>query len=214
MEIMMIQIGDLYLTAQQHKGFLDGTARDIKRLESELKNKEDILKETVLHKADLEWAYKYLDSLVKVESERFIRKLEEVLNYAMRVIFYDRNYTVDIIVEDNKRASIHLTYEDEEGNKISPDVKDVGVGVRTVIGVVLQILFISCYDVERLLIVDEGFSQLSENYAPKLFGLFDELSKSYGLKVLLITHDVNIEQYANKSYVIENHRSRLTSTDV
>lgn len=210
----MTQIGDLFLTAQQHKGFLDGTARDISRLEEELKRKEVELNETIHHKADLEWAYKYLDALVKVESERFIRKLEDVLNYAMRVIFYDRNYAVEIIVEDNKRASIHLVYEDEDGNKISPDVKDVGGGVRTVIGVILQILFISCYDVERVLIVDEGFSQLSENYAPKLFGLLNELSMSYGLKVLLITHDVNIEQYANKSYVIENHRSRLTSSEL
>ena len=208
----MTRIGDLFITAQQHKGFLDGTERDIHRLEQELKNKEAELKEIILHKADLEWSYKYLDALVKVESERFIRKLEDILNYAMQVIFYDRDYSIQIKVEDNKRASIHLVYKDEDGNEISPDVKDVGGGVRTVIGVVLQIIFITCYDVERILIVDEGFSQLSENYSPKLFGLLDELSKTYGLKVLLITHDANIEQYADKSYVIENHKSRLTSS--
>ena len=200
---------DLFLLAQKHKGLLDGTKQDIVRIRQELDVKEASLKVMREHRADMEWAYNYLDALVKNESNRFIKELEELLNSSVQTIFAERDYSVEIVVEDNKRASIHLKYVDEDGNEISPDVKDCGGGIRTVIGIILQVYFIFYSDVERVIFVDEGFSQVSSDFLPQLFGLLDELCKNNGLKLCLVTHDSRIMEYADKNYVVENNRVKL-----
>ena len=200
---------DLFLLAQKHKGLLDGTKQDIVRIRQELDAKEASLKVMREHRADMEWAYNYLDALVKNESNRFIKELEELLNSSVQTIFAERDYSVEIVVEDNKRASIHLKYVDEDGNEISPDVKDCGGGIRTVIGIILQVYFIFYSDVERVIFVDEGFSQVSSDFLPQLFGLLDELCKNNGLKLCLVTHDSRIMEYADKNYVVENNRVKL-----
>ena len=200
---------DLFLLAQKHKGLLDGTKQDIVRIRQELDAKEASLKVMREHRADMEWAYNYLDALVKNESNRFIKELEELLNSSVQTIFAERDYSVEIVVEDNKRASIHLKYVDEDGNEISPDIKDCGGGIRTVIGIILQVYFIFYSDVERVIFVDEGFSQVSSDFLPQLFGLLDELCKNNGLKLCLVTHDSRIMEYADKNYVVENNRVKL-----
>ena len=200
---------DLFLLAQKHKGLLDGIKQDIVRIRQELDAKEASLKVMREHRADMEWAYNYLDALVKNESNRFIKELEELLNSSVQTIFAERDYSVEIVVEDNKRASIHLKYVDEDGNEISPDVKDCGGGIRTVIGIILQVYFIFYSDVERVIFVDEGFSHVASDFLPQLFGLLDELCKNNGLKLCLVTHDSRIMEYADKNYVVENNRVKL-----
>lgn len=200
---------DLFLLAQKHKGLLDGTKQDIVRIRQELDEKEASLKAMRDHRSDMDWAYNYLDALVKNESNRFIKELEELLNSSVKTIFTERDYSVEIVVEENKRASIHLKYIDEDGNEISPDVKDCGGGLRTVIGIILQVYFIFYSDVERIIFVDEGFSQVSSDFLPQLFGLLDELCKNNGLKLCLITHDSRIMEYADKNYVVENNKVKL-----
>lgn len=205
----MRSIEELFAAAQKHKGLLDGTEQDILRIRKTLAEKEDELQRTRALHADMDWSYRYLDSLVKSESNRFIKQLEQTLNYGMKTIFDDRDYSVSIIVEDNKRASIHLVYEDEEGNTVSPDVRDsVGGGIKTVIGVLLQIYFIFFFSVEKIIFIDEGLGQLSSDYLPKLFGLLDELAKNNHLKIMLVTHDSRMTMYASRQYVVENHEAK------
>ena len=194
--------------AQKHKGLLEGTETDVQRLRLELEKKEQELQALTVWYGDMTCAYKYLDTLVKEESGRFISRLEGILNYGLKTIFDDRDYRAKIVVDDGKRAAIHLVYEDEDGNQISPDVKDCGGGIRTVVGLLLQVFFLFHYKVEKLLIVDEGLSQVSSEYLPNLFGLLDELAKKNHLKVLLITHDSRMTEYASKQYVVEANKTR------
>ncbi len=208
----MRQLDELFGLAQKHNGFLDGVNQDILRIRKDLAEKEKALQELQALHSDLDWSYRYLDSLVKTESNRFIGRLEEILNYGVKVIFDDKDYSIKITVEDNKRASLHLVYEDEDGNTVSPDVRDsVGGGVKTAIGVMLQVFFLFHYGCERLLILDEALSMLSSNYLQNMFSLLDELSRNNSLKILLITHDVRISDYASRQYVVENHRTKLVS---
>lgn len=205
----MSRLDEMMVVAQQHKGMLDATQADAIRLHNELKDKEKTLDELNVHHADLEFCYKYLDLLIKNESNRFIAELQKVLDSGVHTIFDDRDYAIDIVVEDNKRASIHLKYIDDEGNEISPDIRDCGGGIRTVVGLLMQIFFLFHYQVEKLLVVDEGLSMVSSEYLPNLFGLLDNLARNNHLKILLITHDERMKEYATKQYVVENNKAKL-----
>ena len=100
-------------------------------------------------------------------------------------------------------------YDDDNGNRISPDIKDCGGGIRTVVGLLLQIFFLFHYNVEKILIIDEGLSQVSSEYLPNLFGLVDALAKKNHLKVLLITHDSRMTEYASRQYIVDGNSAKL-----
>ena len=206
----MERLNELFLVAHRHKGLIDGTQQDILRIRDDLKITEKELQQLQVLHANMDWCYRYLDALVKSESNRFIKQLEELLNFGVKTIFDDRDYSVEIVTEENNRASIHLKYMDEDGNMISPDVRDsVGGGIKTVIAILLNIFFLFQYGITKLLILDEALSQLSSEYLPNLFGLLDELAKKNGLKLLLITHDDRMTEYASQQYIVEDHKAKL-----
>ncbi len=202
----MTQIDKLLARAQTHKGFLDGTEKDIACLRQKLSSKEEELKQLIDHHTDMQWCFEYLDTLVKTESNRFIDKLEDLLNYAVSVIFDDRSYEIKIITDDNKRASIKLCY-DEDDNRIEADIHMCGGGIRSVVGIIIQLFMLFHYGVEKILVADEAFSQISSEYLENLFTLLSNLSKSNGLKILLITHDSRVMQYASKRYTIKDGKA-------
>ena len=68
----------------------------------------------------------------------------------------------------------------------------------------MQIFFIVHYELEAILFVDEGFSQVSSQYLPNLFSIIQEVTKKNGLKLLLVTHDTRILKYADRRYEIQN----------
>lgn len=199
-----MEFSELVRKTISHKATLDAYRKDVKdnsiliqKKEEELANVNEIYRVT-------KWSYSYLDALVKEESGKFIKRLNEVLDYGVKTIFYDCDYSIEIRISDNNRATIHLVYDDEDGNKLSPDIQSCGGGIRTVIGILLQIFFILLYKVEPIIFCDESLSQISSDYVSYTFGLIGELAKKNGLKILLITHDERFIKYADKHYEISD----------
>ena len=111
---------------------------------------------------------------------------------------------MDIRVTDNNKATIHLIYEDDNGNLVEPDINSCGGGIRTIIGLMMQVFFILLYKAEPIIFIDEGLSQVSSTYLPTMFGLLKELADKNSLKILLITHDVRFTDYADKAYKVKD----------
>lgn len=197
-------VQELVSKTAEHQAKINTFKKDIEENSMVIKEKETQLDRLHhLHRVT-EYSANYLEALIKEESGKFIKRLNSVLDYGVKTIFDDCNYSVEIRVSDNSKVSIHLVYDDEAGNKIEPDIQSCGGGIRSVIGTLLQIQFINYYHVEKVLFVDEGFSQISEQYLPNFLGLLKELATMNGFKVLLITHDVRILPYADKRYNISN----------
>lgn len=204
-----MEFSDLVRKAISHKATLDASRKDVKdntiliqKREEELANVNEMYRIT-------KWSYTYLDTLVKEESGKFIKRLNEILDYGVKTIFYDCDYSIEIRVSDNNKATIHLVYDDEEGNKLAPDIQSCGGGIRTVVGILMQIFFIFHYKIEKLIMVDEGFSQVSSAYLPNLFSLISELAAKNGLKILLITHDNRMLPFGVRQYEIEGGKAIL-----
>lgn len=197
-------VQELVSKTAEHQAKINTFKKDIEENSMVIKEKETQLDRLHhLHRVT-EYSANYLEALIKEESGKFIKRLNSVLDYGVKTIFDDCNYSVEIRVSDNSKVSIHLVYDDEAGNKIEPDIQSCGGGIRSVIGTLLQIQFINYYHVEKILFVDEGFSQISEQYLPNFLWLLKELASMNGFKVLLITHDVRILPYADKRYNISN----------
>lgn len=203
-----METGKLFNKAMEHKAKLDNTVIDyndnlskIDKCDKDLKIISEMYKTTV-------FAHDYLETLIKEESTKFIKKIRDIVDYGVKSIFFDEKYSIDIRNTEDK-TTIHLITIDSEGNTISPDIKDCGGGIRTIIGTLLQIFFIFHYKTEKIIFIDEGFTQVSSIYIPYLMGLLQEMSEKNGLKILLITHDPRIMSYADKTYEIEDGKAIL-----
>lgn len=205
----MFTVDEMLSKAISHKAIVDSTRKDVadNRILIEEKTKRlESLNELV---KNTKFSVEYLDKLIKEESGKFIKRLNGVLDYGIKTVFDDCEYSIEIRVSDNDKATIHLVYDSETGDKIEPNVQQCGGGIRTVVGILAQIYFIFFYKVEPIIFIDEGLSQLSSRYVPNLMSLIKELADKNGLKILLITHDDRFLQYATQCYEIDNGKAVL-----
>ena len=190
----MIDYSEIIRSTISHKAVIEQVDRDIRdneiKIQEEQKKANFLIKDNKVRK----FSYEYLDKLVKDESGKFIKTLNEMLNFAIKTIFYDRDYNIEIRTEENK-TSIRLKYTDDYGNPVDADIKNCGGGLRTVVATILNIHFIFLYKLEPIYFVDEGLSAVSEGYLERLLALLDELAKKNDLKILLITHDKRFIEY-------------------
>ena len=209
--IQLENFSDIVRKTISHKATLDTYRRDVKDNKILISKREEELKSLNAMYASMKTSYEYLDVLVKEESGRFIKKLNEILDYGVKSIFDDCDYSIEIRTSDNNKITIHLVYDDDEGNKLDPDIRNVGGGVRTCVGCLMNIFFIFHYRVEPIIFIDEGLSQLSTSYLPNLFDLLNELADKNDLKIFLVTHDERFLQYATRHYKVDDGKVILLS---
>ena len=72
------------------------------KVDKEIAKKEQQLTKLNVYNTDLQFARNYLDLLIKNESNSFIKSINEILNYGLKTIFYDCDYSIDINIDNEK----------------------------------------------------------------------------------------------------------------
>lgn len=200
-----MEIRELLDCAVRHNAYLESLQNDVDN-NLRLIEQMNLQLEQVNKSIDVyTQASVFLDNLIKQESQRFINELNAILNYGVQNIFDDCSYSINIDYDKEKcKAGFSLNYIDIDNNFINADISQCGGGIKTVVGVLMQIFFIMQYNIEPILFVDEGFSQVSSQYLPNLFVVISEICQKNNLKILLITHDSRILQFGNSRYEIQN----------
>lgn len=153
----------------------------------------------------IEGARKYWRKAIDIAYERSVGELNEWLNSAIKYIYFDRDFSIELVLEDKRGKSLQLILKDEEGNEVS--LKDgTGMGIRTIISAILHLYYLNARG-SHVLLVDEKYSYLSESYVPRFFEFVSKLCKSTGFKLIVITHDPRFFDYADK-------KIRVTSGEV
>ena len=63
--------------------------------------------------------------------------------------------------------------------------------------------FIIYYKQYPILFLDEAFTQLSKQYLPYLKSLINDLANKYGFTFVLVTHDRDIMELADRTYLVD-----------
>lgn len=141
----------------------------------------------------------YYKKAVDVVYERSIKELKDLLNSALHAIFIDRDFEVDIELSDKRGKSIQLKAL-ENGRPVNLK-RGTGMGVKTVISAILHMYYLQCKN-SKILMLDEKYSAVSEEYVPAFFEFLSQLCQKLGFKIILITHDKRFLDYADKKYKI------------
>ena len=173
-----------------------------------IKEKENAAKELanlVKKESQYESAVELMKKIIEGMSQSQITHLENLINSALETIFFDRQYSVELLVTELRNTNnlqIILNEINDEGQLIKTKLNDNGFGVKSIIGFILQIYFILYHHQYPVLFLDEAFSTLSDQYVPYLKVLMDELAAKYNFIFVLITHDTRFMDIANRTYIV------------
>ncbi|MBO7614995.1 MAG: hypothetical protein J6T15_04805 [Bacilli bacterium] len=172
------------------------------------------LKDLIAKEHNFELAVDLMKKLVEGMSRSQINHLETLINSALSTIFYDRQYSVELVVTELRNTNnlqILLNEVQDDGTVIKTKLEDNGFGVKSIIGFILQVYFIIYYKQYPILFLDEAFTQLSKQYLPYLKSLINDLSKQYGFIFVLVTHDRDLMELADRTYLVNKGNVSLNN---
>lgn len=175
---------------------LENNYNDIQQLIKSKKEEIDLLSQKNILINESLGAYKAAIDLIY---ERSIDELKTTLNAALSYIFVDRDFSIDIVLEDRYGKSLVLVLQ-TGGFTVS--LKDgMGMGINCVISAVLHIYYLYCKG-SKILLLDESYHNISEDYIDRFFEFLRDLCKSLDFKLVLISHDTRIVPFADHAYRI------------
>lgn len=198
------------ITIKTHVRQLYESATDLK---SQYQDKTETLKKEkkafAIQGASIDTLKEILDKM----SYEHIERIVDLLTYALSVIFYDKDYSVEVVTGDKRNAKTAEFVLVERGapdsefpNMImrSPFDDGVGGGVVAVVGLILQVYYIGMFELSPILIADEAFSQVSAEYLGPLLDFIEELAIKKDFIIALISHDERIIEKSKRTYRIND----------
>ena len=144
-----------------------------------------------------------LDIMVKDEVER----MAGLITYGLKTIFDDQNLTfLPEITKKNEKINIELK---TNNNGIEGGYKAFGGSVAVIESFLLRILCLLKKKYAKLIILDETFAAVGEEYISNTGKLVSELSKKIGLDVLLVTHQKEFMHNADHVYKVRESKNGL-----
>ena len=166
-------------------------------LEAQIKEKEE-------YSTFLKGAKEKYTVAVNELYEESIIALKDTLNVALKYVLFDKNYSANLILEDqrgSKSLSISLV-DDDDGFEV--DLKDgVGQGVRTIISFVLKSYYLLNQN-SKVLFLDEKYSALSSHYVPRFYEFMKRFCTEHDFIVVMISHIENQIEQADKIYYLND----------
>ena len=138
---------------------------------------------------------------VDIYYEESVGFLIKLINAALKEIVTDRDYTLDIVLDDKRGKSLKFILQDGD-EEVS--LKDgVGMGIRTVISAILHIYCLLELGA-KYLFIDEKYSYLSEGYVEQFFNFIQKFCKQYDFHLVMISHDPRFFNYVDKAYQVND----------
>ena len=175
-------------------------------IKNEIENKEEELK-------TIQQSGIYYKKSQDILYEKSIGALKELINSALKFIFYDKNYEIIINLED-KRGTKNLSFGLKDlDNEFEVNLKNgCGNGIRSVVSAILNLFVILSKD-SNILILDEKYSYLSSDYIEPFFIFLSKMCIERNLRIVIITHDPRFMDFADQVYNVSDGRVTISTSD-
>jgi DNA repair exonuclease SbcCD ATPase subunit len=167
---------------------VDALLADRRNAISNVENEEDAISQTKLDLVNAEKAAVILQTVAQAVQQQAHLKLDAVVSRCLETVF-EEPYVFRIHF-DRKRGSTEarMVFE-REGKEVDPMTASGG-GVVDVAAFALRLacLMLSKPKHRKLLILDEPFKMLSEEYRPRVASMLDQLAEELKAEFILVTH--------------------------
>jgi len=178
---------------------LDGFYQALKSQEKNLSQEIVDLKKKadVLTKASLVIKH-LLDIMVKDE----IAKMAGLVTYGLKTIFEDQDLIFKPVVS-KKSDRIYIELR-TLNNGVESEFGTYGGSVAVIESFLLRIICMLKMKLARVILLDETFGSISTEYIQNTSKFVGELSNKLGLDVLLVTHQPEFKNFANRVYKLKD----------
>ena len=183
---------------------LDGFYRALKSQESTLVNEITGLKKDVDRYTKASAVIKILlDTMVRDE----INKMAGLVTYGLKAVFEDQDLSFKpIISKKNEKIYIELK---TANNGIEGEFGSYGGSVAVIESFLLRVICMLKMNLARLILLDETFAPIGDEYIQNTSKLVSELATKLGLDVLLVTHQPEFKNFAKRVYKVKDSLNGL-----
>lgn len=144
-----------------------------------------------------------LNSLAEDQQLTAQRNIEELVTRGLQTIF-DASLSFHILQSTKgKNASVEFVVRTQllNGQAVDTPVLDArGGGLAATIGFLLRVVVMLLRKQENILVLDETFAMVSDEYLPALGEFLRQLVDKTNLQILMVTHQPLFADYADKVY--------------
>ena len=174
----------------------------------------DALDACTQQKKDAESAQSILQAVAQETQKELEYRISELVSLALAAVFPDP-YTLKLSFEMKRgRTEAEFLFE-RDGETVVPKYGSGG-GVKDVAALALRLAVWSLRGgrTRPLMVLDEPFKNPSKGYRPKVAKLLKRLSKDLGIQIIMVTHDIDLIEHADKVFHIRLVKgvSQLTVT--
>ncbi len=166
--------------------------------------------ETSLQK-EIESSKKEIDILIKVSAvlkhlldifvKDEINKMAGLVTYGLKTIFEDQDLTFHPVVsKKNDKINIDLK---TINNGIEGEFGSFGGSVAVIESFLLRVICMLKMKLARVLLLDESFRTVGAEYIANTSKLIEELSKKLNMDILLVTHQPEFKNFADRVYRVK-----------
>lgn len=140
-----------------------------------------------------------LQTLLNLIAMESLVEIEQLVTYGLQSVFDDQSLTFRLQVE-TKRGGQTVTPRLVQG-RVEAEILDAfGGGPATVAAFLLRLLVVRRLGLAPVILLDEAFSMVSEQYVPRVAALLRELAERLQFTILLVTHQPAFLPYAHRAY--------------
>lgn len=138
---------------------------------------------------------KLINHLIDKLAQQDLSKMDKIITYGLSVVFPNRGIEFKSNIEErNKKLWINLsTYYN--GNLVDPDNMS---SVSVIESFLLRMLCILKLKKANFLMLDETFASVGAEYTENTSSLLSQMSKKLGMDILLVTHNKDLNQWADQ----------------
>jgi DNA repair exonuclease SbcCD ATPase subunit len=130
--------------------------------------------------------------------------LEDIMQTGLELCFPDM-YTACVRFENKRgKTECDIFLENNEGCRINP-ITDNGGGVVDILSFSLRMACWAISSTDNLIILDEPFKFLSIELRPLAGELLQTLSEKLKLQIIMITHDEDMKEIADKTFIVKKN---------
>jgi DNA repair exonuclease SbcCD ATPase subunit len=190
---MMSDIQNIRNTLEQRKGQRQQVETSLEKIKTTIKEKKRDLRRH-------EQAREIIREIGLKTQQQLQYNISEITTLALEAVFpYPYQLVVEFVQRRNKTECD--LYFDREGSKTDP-LSAAGGGVVDVASFALRVASWSMQQPRsrNTLILDEPFRYLSTDLLPKAGEMLQQISKQLNLQIIMITHEEELTENADKSF--------------
>jgi DNA repair exonuclease SbcCD ATPase subunit len=153
-----------------------------------------------------------IQRLADLKKEETTKKVERLVSFGLQTVFANNTYQFHIQSEVT-RDNVNYTFTVERDGVETDIIESSGGGVVNVVSFLLRLIIVLfSRGQRRVLILDEPFSNLSENYHENLGKLLGILSKRTGVQIIMVSHQPKVEPEDARVYTLTKEGANARAT--